>query len=65
MLQSGDGKQLKVTLTRSTIGRLRKHKDCVKGLGLRRIGHSVVLEDSECTRGMIRKVEYMIDWEEL
>lgn len=65
MLQSEARKQLKVTLTRSTIGRLGKHKDCVKGLGLRRIGHSVVVEDSECTRGMIRRVEYMINWEEL
>ena len=51
---------LKVTLVRSTIGILPKHKLCVKGLGLRRIGHSVVVEDTPSVRGMINKVNYMV-----
>jgi large subunit ribosomal protein L30 len=51
---------IKVTLTRSTIGTLPKHKLCVKGLGLRRIGHVVEVEDTPAVRGMINKVTYMV-----
>jgi len=53
-------KKIKVTLYRSTIGRLPKHKACVKGLGLRRIGHTVELIDTPEVRGMINKVNYMV-----
>ena len=52
---------IKVTLTRSTIGTLPKHKLCVKGLGLRRIGHVVEVEDTPAVRGMINKVNYMVN----
>lgn len=52
--------KIKVTLTRSTIGRLPKHKETVRGLGLRRIGHVVELEDTPSVRGMINKVNYMV-----
>jgi len=52
--------KIKVTLTRSTIGRLPKHQACVKGLGLRRIGHVVEVEDTPAVRGMINKVSYMV-----
>lgn len=45
---------------RSPIGTLPKHKLCVKGLGLRRIGHTVELEDTPAVRGMINKVNYMV-----
>ncbi|GGO89303.1 50S ribosomal protein L30 [Marinobacterium nitratireducens] len=51
---------LKVTLVRSPIGTLPKHKLCVKGLGLRRIGHTVEVEDTPAVRGMINKVNYMV-----
>ncbi len=51
---------LKVTLVRSPIGKLPKHRDCVKGLGLRRIGHTVEVEDTPSVRGMINKVNYMV-----
>ncbi|WP_027857437.1 50S ribosomal protein L30 [Marinobacterium jannaschii] len=51
---------VKVTLVRSPIGTLPKHKLCVKGLGLRRIGHTVELEDTPSVRGMINKVSYMV-----
>ncbi len=57
-------KTLKVTLTKSTIGRLKNHKACVAGLGLRRIGHSVEVEDTVSVRGMINKVNYMLQVEE-
>ncbi|MCK6263119.1 MULTISPECIES: 50S ribosomal protein L30 [Vibrio] len=55
---------IKVTQTKSSIGRLPKHKACLKGLGLRRINHTVELEDTPCTRGMINKVYYMVKIEE-
>ena len=58
-----EAKRIKVKLTKSTIGRLPKHKDTVKGLGLRRIGHVVELEDTEAVRGMINKVQYMVSVE--
>lgn len=53
-------KTIKVTQTRSAIGRLPKHRDTIKGLGLRKIGHTVELEDTPSIRGMINKVEYMV-----
>ncbi len=53
-------KTLKVTLTKSPIGRLKKHKACVAGLGLRRIGHTVEVEDTPAVRGMINRVYYMV-----
>ena len=56
-------KTVKVTLVRSPIGILPKHKLCVKGLGLRRIGHTVEVEDTPSVRGMINKVNYMLNVE--
>ena len=53
-------KTLKVTQVRSTIGRLPKHKATITGLGLRRIGHTVELEDTPSVRGMINAVNYMV-----
>lgn len=51
---------VKVTQVKSTNGRLKSHIDCVRGLGLRRIGHTVEVEDTPATRGMINKVSYMV-----
>ena len=51
---------VKVTQLRSSIGILPKHKLCLKGLGLRRIGHTVEVEDTPSVRGMINKVNYMV-----
>ncbi|MDV7105663.1 50S ribosomal protein L30 [Vibrio sp. TH_r3] len=55
---------IKVTQTKSSIGRLPKHKLCLKGLGLRRINHTVELEDTPSIRGMVNKVRYMVKVEE-
>jgi len=52
--------KIRVTLVKSTSGRLKKHQACVAGLGLRRIGHSVEVEDTPSVRGMINKVSYMV-----
>ena len=57
-------KTILVTQTRSSIGRLQKHRACLRGLGLRRVGHSVEIADNEATRGMINKIEYMLKVEE-
>ncbi|MCL7929945.1 50S ribosomal protein L30 [Halomonas llamarensis] len=51
---------IKVTQIRSTIGVLPKHKASIQGLGLRRIGHTVELEDTPAVRGMIHKVNYLV-----
>lgn len=51
---------IKVTQTKSSSGRLKNHKACVAGLGLRRIGHTVEVEDTPSVRGMINKVSYML-----
>ncbi len=58
-------KQLKITLVRSPIHRAEQYKSCVKGLGLRRLHHSVIVEDTLCTRGMINKVIDMLKIEEV
>lgn len=57
-------KTIKVTQTKSSIGRLPKHKATLRGLGLRRINHTVELEDTPCIRGMINQVYYMVKVEE-
>lgn len=56
--------KIKVTLVRSVNGRLKSHKACVAGLGLRRMHQTVAVEDTPCTRGMINKVNYMVKVEE-
>ena len=53
-------KTIKVTQVRSSIGTLPKHRLCLKGLGLRRIGHTVEVEDTPSVRGMVNKVNYMV-----
>ena len=53
-------KTVKVTLVKSPIGTLPKHKLCLKGLGLRRMHQSVEVEDTLAVRGMINKISYML-----
>jgi large subunit ribosomal protein L30 len=55
---------VKVTQTKSSIGRLPKHRATLKGLGLRRIRHTVELEDTPSVRGMINQVSYMVKVED-
>ncbi len=57
-------KTIKVTQVKSSIGRLPKHVATLKGLGLRRIRHTVELEDTPSVRGMINKISYMVKVEE-
>lgn len=51
---------LKVTLKKSPIKRKPDHRACIRGLGLKRIGHTVELEDTAAVRGMISKISYML-----
>ncbi|MCH2324508.1 MAG: 50S ribosomal protein L30 [Pseudomonadales bacterium] len=53
-------KTVKVTLVKSPIGTLPKHKLCLQGLGLRRMHQSAEVEDTPAVRGMINKVNYML-----
>ncbi len=56
--------KIKVTLVRSPIHRIASHKACVSGLGLRRMHHTVEVEDSAAVRGMINKISYLLKVEE-
>ena len=56
-------KKIKVTLVKSPIGTKESHRACVRGLGLRRMHHTVEVEDTPAVRGMINKVFYLVKWE--
>ena len=58
------GKTLKVRQVKSSNGRLKRHKACLAGLGLRRIGHVVEVEDTPAVRGMVARVGYLVEVEE-
>jgi large subunit ribosomal protein L30 len=58
-------KQLRIRLKRSVIGRPQKHREVVKGLGLRRIDSWVVRSDCPEIRGMINKIPHLLEVEEL
>jgi large subunit ribosomal protein L30 len=61
---SQSGKTIKVTLVRSLINTIGSHRATVRGLGLRRLNHTVELQDTPAVRGMINKVSYLVRWEE-
>ncbi len=57
------GKTLKVTLVRSPVGTKQLHRQCVRGLGLRKIRQTVELQDTPSIRGLINKVAYLVKCE--
>ena len=57
-------KKIKITLVKSKHGRLKAHRACVAGLGLRRMHHTVEVIDTPENRGMINKVSYLLRVEE-
>ncbi len=57
-------KELKVTLVKSKHGRLKSHKACVAGLGLRKMHQTVTVADTPENRGMINRVSYLLAVEE-
>jgi large subunit ribosomal protein L30 len=56
---------LKVTLKRSPIKAPKPHRDTVRGLGLRRMHDSRMLQDTPAVRGMIQKVIHLVEFEEV
>ena len=58
-------KKLKVTLVKSLNGRLAAHKACVRGLGIRRIHNTMTVMDTPENRGMINKISYMLQVEDV
>ena len=57
--------EIKITWTRSGIGRPEKQRRIIKSLGLRRLHHSVVHQDSPTIRGMVNKVSHLVKVEEV
>ncbi|MEJ8567468.1 50S ribosomal protein L30 [Elongatibacter sediminis] len=53
-------KQIAVTLVRSPAGAKPRHRECVRGLGLKRMHQTVVLEDTPSVRGMVNRIDYMV-----
>lgn len=56
---------LKVTLVKSSIGQCERVRSTIKGLGLRRIGRSRVVQNTPAVRGMVKKIMHLIDVEEI
>ena len=54
-------KLLKIKLNKSGIGRMNKHKLCIKGLGFRKLNQVVSIEDTSSNRGMVNKIRDMIE----
>jgi large subunit ribosomal protein L30 len=57
---SAPNQKIKVTLVKSVIGTIEKHRACVRGLGLRRLNHTVIVSDTPENRGMINRVNYLV-----
>ena len=57
-------KEIKVKLVRSPIGRPKKHKAVLIGMGLRKLNRTVTLEDTPAIRGMVRKVCHLVEIQE-
>ena len=58
-------KMLKITLVKSTIGAVPKHKKPVQSMGLRKLNKSIVLPDNDATRGQIQQIRHLIKVEEV
>jgi large subunit ribosomal protein L30 len=63
MAKANKSAKLKVTQVKSVIGTIQSHRACVRGLGLKRIGHTVEVEDTPAVRGMINTVNYLVKCE--
>ena len=61
MADNQEGKRLRIRQVRSSIGTKSGHREVLRGLGLRRIRHEVVREDTPAVRGMVNKVRYLLE----
>ena len=57
--------KLKITLEKSTIGAVPKHRKTVEALGLKKVNKTVELPDNAATRGMIQQVRHLVKVEEI
>ncbi|MEO0142349.1 MAG: 50S ribosomal protein L30 [candidate division WOR-3 bacterium] len=58
-------KKIKVTLKKSLIDKIKKHKLTLRALGLKKIGQSRIFPDNKAIRGMLKKISYMVAIEEI
>jgi len=63
MVKAKKSTTVKVTQIKSVIGTIESHRACLRGLGLKRIGHTVEVEDTPSVRGMINTVNYLVKCE--
>lgn len=61
MADNQEGKKIRIRQVRSSIGTKSGHREVLRGLGLRRIRHEVVREDTPAVRGMVNKVRYLLE----
>ncbi len=57
--------ELKITLVKSTIGAIPKHKKTVEALGLKKLNSSVTQKDNTAIRGMINQIRHLVKVEEI
>lgn len=58
-------KKIKVILKKSPIDKIKKHKLILKALGLKRVGKSRIFPDNKAVRGMVEKIAYMVEVQEI
>ena len=63
-MANAEGKTLKIRQVRSGIGTKKGHREVLRSLGLRRIRHEVERPDTPAVRGMVKKIEYLLEVEE-
>ena len=61
MADNKESKKIRIRQVRSSIGTKSGHREVLRGLGLRRIRHEVVREDTPAVRGMVNKVRYLLE----
>ena len=54
-------KTIQIKLIKSGIGRIKKHKLCIQGLGFKKLNQVVTIEDTPSNRGMINKISDMVE----
>ena len=59
-----DQKMLKITLVKSPIGAVPKHKATVESMGLRKLNKTIILPDNAATRGQIQQIRHLVKVEE-
>ena len=57
--------KLKITLVKSTIGAIPKHRKTVEALGLKKVNKTVEMPDNAATRGQIQQIRHLVKFEEI